>query len=129
MLAVYGTLLACGGVVFFFVMLHFHRRPGVAHWLETRAVGEITVFVSMMISLMGVALIGRFFIHYNEEHFGTTEGLELAIILVGTVVTIWKIYLPPPAEEAPSPLIGIVTGRAAGTATPTTRTPSGRKAA
>lgn len=128
MFAVYGTLLSCGGLVFFFVMLHFHRRPGIAHWLETRAVGEITVFVSMMITLMGIAMVGRFFIQYDSQTFGFVEGLEVAAILVVSYIAIWKSYLPPSEEDAPAPVIGIDAGRP-GPATPTSGAPSGRKAA
>lgn len=111
MFAVYGTLLFCGGLVFFFVMLHFHRRPGVAHWLATRWVGEVTVFTSMMISLMGIALVGRFFIQYGKQVFGMAEGLEVAAILIASYVVIRKSYLPPPAEDGPTPAVGIETGK------------------
>ena len=125
MFAVYGTLLLCGGLVFFFVMLHFHRRPGVAHWLATRWVGEVTVFTSMMISLMGIALVGRFFIQFGKQVFGVAEGLEVAAILIASYVVIWKSYLPPPAEDGPTPSVGIETGKPR----PAAGASGGRKAA
>lgn len=124
MFAVYGTLLFCGGLVFFFVMLHFHRKPGVARWLETRAVGEITVFVSMMITLMGIAMVGRFFIQYDRQAFGIIEGLEVAAILIASYIVIRKSYLPPPAENGPVPAMGIDSRNG-----PASSKLSGRKAA
>lgn len=120
MLAVLGTLIFCGGIAFFFVMLHFHRRPGVAHWLETRAVGEITVFVSMMVVLYGIAMLGRFGLQFRTQTFGLSEVLEIGAIIGATAVIVWKAYLPPPAEPAP------VTDRGAG---PGTSAPTSRKAA
>ena len=96
MLAVYGTLTFCAGIVLFFLMLHFHRRPGVAHWLATRAVGEITVFTSMMISLYGIAMIGRFGTQFRAQTFGLAEILEVGAILAASAVIVWKAYLPPP---------------------------------
>ncbi|MEL0018727.1 MAG: hypothetical protein VW709_02560 [Rickettsiales bacterium] len=95
MYAVLGIGLLCGGLVFFFFMLHLHRRPGVAHWLATRAVGEITVFTSMMISLYGIAMIGQHFIN-PEGTFGWLEDIEGLIIIGVSVLAIWKLYLPPP---------------------------------
>lgn len=101
MLAMYGTLLFCAGVLFFFVMLHFHRRPDAARWIKMRAVGEITVFFSMMIVLMGIALVGRFFIQLDTQAFGMQETLVVISALVASYYVIRKSYLPPPDEDIP----------------------------
>lgn len=112
MFAVLGTLISCGGIVFFFVMLHLHRRPGIAHWLETRAIGEITVFTSMMVVLYGIAMIGRFGVQFASQSFGLSEVLEIAAILTVTAAVVWKTYLPPPSEPAPVIDLGAGPGSA-----------------
>ena len=112
MYAVLGTLFFCGGIVFFAVMLHLHRRPGVAHWLETRAIGELTVFTSMMIALYGIAMIGRFGVQFSTQSFGFAELTEIGGILAVTAVIVWKTYLPPPAEPAPTIDLGSGVGQA-----------------
>lgn len=104
MFAVYGTLMFCGGLLLFFIMLHFHRRPGAGLWIRSRAVGEITVFVAMMLSLMGIALIGRFFIQLETQTFGSFEALVVTATLLGSFYIIRKSYLPPPPEDMPHPV-------------------------
>ena len=127
MFAVYGTLLFCGGLLLFFVMLHFHRRPGAARWLESRATGEITVFICMMAALMGFALIGRFFIQLDTQVFGILEALVVTATLIGSYYIIRKTYLPPPAAEASTPAVGTGNGNPQTTA-PASR-PLGRRKA
>jgi len=101
MLAVYGTALFCGGILLWFFMLHLHRKPGVAHWLETRSVGELTLYVCMLISLYGIAMVGQYGVK-QDTPFGILEGVEVIVVLIGTVLIIRSIYLPPPPPKEAS---------------------------
>ena len=68
--------------------------------METRAVGEITVFATMMISLFGFAKIGEFGVKLENQTFGGTEVAMIVAIVLVTPLVIWKLYLPPPAAKS-----------------------------
>lgn len=100
MLAVEGIVLMCGGLVIFYVMLRLHRGVGPARWYDGRAMGELTVFTSMLVSLYGIAMLGQFGVDGGAASFGLMEtGIIIAVIL-GTAGAIWKLYLPPPAPKS-----------------------------
>ena len=60
MLAVEGVLRSCGGIVLFYVLLHLRRRDQFARLLRSRAIGELSIFTAMSISLYVIAMLGRF---------------------------------------------------------------------
>lgn len=102
MLAVYGTAVFCGGLLFFYFMLHLHRRHAAA-WLELPGIGAVILYTSMMATLYGIAMWGQYAVKQNTP-YGMAEGIETIAILALTALAIWKLYLPPPApEKAPAP--------------------------
>lgn len=103
MLAVYGTLLLCGGTLFFFIMLHFHRRPDM-RWTRARGVGNVIVFLSMTVIVMGIGLIGRHLTQPDTQSFGLLEGVAILAALAASYYVIRKTYLPPLDEDTPQPL-------------------------
>ena len=60
MLAVKGVLRSCGGIVLFCVLLHLHRRDQFVRLMRSRAIGELSIFTAMSISLYSIAMLGRF---------------------------------------------------------------------
>lgn len=110
MLAVYGTVTACVGLLIFFGMLSVIRRPGAAAWLRLRLVREGTVFASMLVLLAGLGSCAQFFTMKVRPPLSITEILLVVASLLATSAIIWKIRRPVPPEDMPAPVLGFDSG-------------------
>ena len=94
MLAVKGVLRSCGGIVLFYVLLHLRRRDQFVRLLRSRAIGELSIFAAMSISLYGIAMLGRFGAQLAIQSYGMQETLMIGAIMIVLALSTWKLYIP-----------------------------------
>ena len=83
MLAVVGVLRSCGGIVLLYVLL------------RSRAIGELSIFTAMSISLYSIAMLGRFGAQLAIQSYGMQETLMIGAIMIISALSILKLYIPP----------------------------------
>ena len=89
MLAVGGVLRSCGGIVLLYVLLHLRRRNQFVRLLRSRAIGELTIFTAMSISLHSIAMLGRF----GAQLVLQSYGMQKTLVIV-SALSILKLYIP-----------------------------------
>ena len=94
MLAVGGVLRSCGGIVLLYVLLHLRRRNQFVRLLRSRAIGELSIFAAMSISLYGIAMLGRFSASLAVQSYGMQETLMIGAIIIVLALSTWKLYNP-----------------------------------
>ena len=94
MLAVEGVLPSCGGIVLFYILLRLRRRDQFVRLLRSRAIGELSIFTAMSISLYGIAMLGRFGAQLAIQSYGMQETLMIGAIMIVLALSTWKLYIP-----------------------------------
>lgn len=102
-----GSIIACGGLLFYFGMLNLIRRPGAGPWLKSGLVRELTVFTSIIALISGLGLCAQYATMRNRPSLEWLEILGIAAAVVLTGLIIWRIRRPIPADELPEPVLGI----------------------
>lgn len=103
---VYGSFIACGGLLIFFGMLNLIRRPGAGRWLKSRPIRELTVFTSMIVLIGGLGICTQSLTMRNRPPLEWSEILEIAAAVLLTALIAWRIRRPVPPEELPAPVLG-----------------------
>lgn len=98
MLAVQGTALFFAGLLIFFVFLRLHRRSRSPRGLARGGIGDIVLYISMVSSLFGLALVGQFGAD-PATSFDGTIGAEMAGIAVLSIVLVRLLYVPLPSKN------------------------------
>ena len=94
MLAVGGVLGSCGGIALLYVLLHLRRRNQFVRLLRSRAIGELTIFTAISISLYSIAMLGRFGAQLAHQSYGMQKTLMIGAIMIFSALSILKLYIP-----------------------------------